>query len=262
MNGITLHHRDYGTEHSASPAIVLLHGFLGSGTNWHSIARKLSESWRVVVPDLRGHGQSPHARPIDYASMANDLAALLDSQGLDEVILVGHSMGGKVAMEFALRHPTRVAKLVVVDIAPVRYRHDFAEIFAGMRAVDLEAIGNRRDAEAMMDAHIAEPGIRQFLLQNLEKGESGWQWRIDLDLLQAAVPQIQSAPPAIDGGRYGGPILVIHGERSNYVQPMFEPIFARHFPTIRYAPIAEAGHWVYAERPEAFMAELQAFLEE
>lgn len=260
MNHVILHHRTYPAPSSAAKPIVLLHGFLGSSTNWHSIARQLSEHNSVVVPDLRNHGQSPHSAQMDYAVMCNDLVTLLDAKDYTDVILVGHSMGGKLAMEFALQYPERVARLAVVDIAPVLYRHDFAEIFDGLRAVDLSQALSRVGAERQMGGFIREPGVRQFLLQNLVRSDGGFQWRIDLDVLQAAIPAIQSAPPSLQSACYSGPVSVIHGEDSTYVQPAFHSVFNRHFPSVRYTRIPDAGHWVYAEQPELFMRALQSFL--
>lgn len=260
MNPLNLHYREYPSDADSATPIVLLHGFLGSGTNWHSVARQLCGSSPVLVPDLRNHGKSPHHAQMDYAVMCVDLLNLLDTQGYAEVILVGHSMGGKLAMEFALQFPERVSKLVVVDIAPVKYRHDFAEIFAGFRAVGLSQLGNRTEAEQQMATAIEEQGVRQFLLQNLIRCEERWQWRIDLDLLQAAIPNIQSAPPALSMGKFAGPVSVIYGDESNYLQPAFHSLFKKHFPNVSYMSIPGAGHWVYAEQPELFMKALQPFL--
>ena len=261
MTALQLHIRRYDEADETSTPIVLLHGFLGSSTNWHSVARKLSDDHHVLAPDLRNHGQSPHAKDMTYAAMSEDLGALLNEHDLDEVILVGHSMGGKLAMEYALRHPDQVRKLVVVDIAPVRYRHGFDEVFAAMRAVDLERIGNRRDADAMMRPHLETEGLRQFLLQNLVKQDDGWAWRVDLDILASAVPDIQAAPPSLDGGRFEGPTLFVHGALSDYVSEAFKPTIRRHFPQATFEAIADAGHWVYAEQPSRFLESLRAFIE-
>jgi esterase len=260
MDYITLHHRVYPCPDTGATPIVLLHGLLGSSSNWHSIARQLSEHHPVLVPDLRNHGQSPHGEPMDYQAMCDDLAGLFDDLAYGELILIGHSMGGKLAMEFALQYPRRVMRLVIVDTAPVHYSYDFADIFAGLRAVKVVQIKQRSDADQQMAEHISEAAIRQFLLQNLVRSDRGWQWRIDLDLLQAAIPSIQAPPPSLQGGHYGEPVLVIYGEKSNYVQPTFHALFKRHFPEVAFNSIADAGHWVYAEQPQAFMQALNAFL--
>jgi len=265
MNHIPLHHRVYPCPDMGGMPIVLLHGLLGSSSNWHSIARQLSENYPVLVPDLRNHGQSPHAEPMDYQAMCHDLVCLFEDLGYGEVILVGHSMGGKLAMEFALQYPQRVMKLVIVDTAPVRYNHDFADIFVGLRAVKVRQVEQRSDADRQMAEHISESTIRQFLLQNLVRRNGEWQWRIDLDLLQAAIPSIQAPPPSLaDGhydGSYNGPVSVIYGEKSDYVQPSFHALLRQHFPAVVFNGIADAGHWVYAEQPISFMQVLTAFFE-
>ncbi|WP_455198543.1 alpha/beta fold hydrolase [Kaarinaea lacus] len=261
MNHIPLHYRDYPCPGTGGTPVVLLHGLLGSSSNWHSIARQLSENYPVLVPDLRNHGQSPHGEPMDYQAMCDDLTGLLEDLGYGEVILVGHSMGGKLAMEFALQYPQRVKILVIVDTAPVRYSYDFADIFAGLRAVKVSQVKQRGDADRQMAEHISESAIRQFLLQNLVRSDKGWQWRIDLGLLQAAIPSIQAPPPSLENGRYNGPVLVIHGEMSDYVQDSSHALFRQHFPAVVFNGIADAGHWVYAEQPLAFMKALKDFLE-
>lgn len=198
---------------------------------------------------------------MDYKAMCQDLVGLFKNLGYGEVILVGHSMGGKLAMEFALQYSQLVMKLVIVDIAPVHYSYDFADIFAGLRAVKLMQVKQRSDADRQMAEHISESTIRQFLLQNLVRINGAWQWRIDLDLLQAAIPSIQAPPPSLDIGRYDGPVLVIYGEKSNYVQPQFHTLFRQHFPEVVFNSIADAGHWVYAEQPRTFTQALNTFLE-
>ncbi|HDP88402.1 MAG TPA: alpha/beta fold hydrolase [Thioalkalivibrio sp.] len=260
MTSLSLHVRDYDATRDGTP-VVLLHGFLGSGVNWHSIARRLNEAWPVLVPDLRNHGQSPHATAMDYPAMAADLAALFEARGIERAVLVGHSMGGKLAMEYALRHPDQVARLVAVDIAPVRYHHGFEAVFRALRAVDLARIASRRDADAMMQPVLETEGLRQFLLQNLEKTDAGWRWRIDLDILQAAVPVIQDAPPALEGRQFEGPARFLYGARSDYVTDAAEPLIRRHFPQAGLEAIPAAGHWVYAEQPQAFLEALWRFLE-
>lgn len=259
MSPISLYTRDYDAATGATP-VVLLHGFLGSGVNWHSIARRLAEAGPVLVPDLRHHGRSPHADPLDYPAMAADLAALFAARGLDEVVLVGHSMGGKLAMEYALRHPAQVARLAVVDIAPVRYTHGFEAIFRALRRVDLGQVRSRRDANEQLRAQLGPEALRQFLLQNLEKQGERWGWRIDLDALEAAVPVIQEVPPALASGHYAGPTCFLHGTRSDYVTEAALPVIRAHFPAATLQGIEGAGHWVYAERPETFLEALWSFL--
>ena len=220
-SALALHHRSYGNPRR--PAVVLLHGLFGSGQNWGSVARRLEGRFHVVVPDLRNHGQSPHAERHDYPGMAADLVALLDRLELPRSILVGHSMGGKVAMLLALSAPQRVAALAVVDIAPVTYGHDFDDVLAAFRAVDLAGLGGRGDAERQMAPWVQGAGVRAFLLQNLVRGSDGWRWRLNVDALAAGQRDILSFPAAA-GIRYPGPTQFIHGELSDYVTGADIPI--------------------------------------
>lgn len=240
--------------------VVLLHGLFGSAGNWGSVARGLADAYRVVVPDLRNHGKSPHAPEHSYPLLVDDVLRLLDRLGIDSASVVGHSMGGKVAMWLALHHPQRVERLGVVDIAPVDYGHDFDEVFACMRAVRLDRMQSRTDADRQMAGGGVGGGVRAFLLQNVVKGPDGWAWRIDLDALQRAQAAITGFP-AVDGGlTFDGPTHFIHGEQSDYVLPGHEDLIRRLFPNARMCPVADAGHWVYADQPSGFRDCLGALL--
>ncbi len=259
---VALAHRDYGAPRPDRPALLLLHALFGAGLNWHSHARHFSAAgWHVVVPDLRNHGDSPHVADMRYAAHAADLVALLDRLGIARCIPVGHSMGGKAAMALALRQPARVDRLAVVDIAPVPYGHDFSAVLAAFRAVDLARPRSRREADAAMVAHIAEPAVRQFLLLNLVREGDRWHWRLGLDEIAATMPHITgwdlACPP-----QYPGPALFLRGEHSDYVQDRHRPAIARCFPSHTLRTIPGAGHWVPAEQPAAFRAALAEFLAE
>jgi esterase len=261
MTPVALHARETGLP--AAPPVLLLHGLFGSSTNWGRVSRALAGDWRVLVPDLRNHGQSPHAEPHDYPAMAADLVALMDRHSIDAATLVGHSMGGKVAMHLALTAPGRVARLAVVDMAPVRYTHDFDDVLAAFDAVDLDAIGSRADAEAAMAARIELPGVRAFLLQNLVRDPAGaWQWRLSLPALRRAQPDLLGFPDIAAGAAYVGPTRFIHGERSDYLQPAHEPRVRELFPNASVCTVAGAGHWVYAEAPDGFLDCLRPLLDE
>jgi len=255
-----LHYREYGRYSDQRPTLILLHGLLGSSVNWHSIARRLESAHHILVPDLRNHGRSPHAREMDYPSMAGDLLQLLDDQGLDDALWVGHSMGGKAAMWLALARPERVAGLVVVDIAPVTYGHGFDLVLTAMQAVDLAVLDSRQDADAILAGYLDDPGLRQYLLQNLAREQGRWYWRANLPALAAGMESISgfSLPPG--SSSYPGPALFVYGDRSNYVTPARQPRIAALFPLARLRLIAGAGHWLYAEQPEAFLAALNSFI--
>lgn len=254
---LDLKFKTYGD--AGRPTIVLLHGLFGAATNWGSVARTLSGDYHVIVPDLRNHGQSPHVPEHSYPAMAADVMALLDSCGLTQTILVGHSMGGKVAMYLALNHPERVERLAVVDISPVQYRHNFDAVFATFRAVDLARLQSRADADRQMAKGGLGDGVRAFLLQNLVKGPDAWHWRLNLDALEQSQATITGFPEHA-GARYAGVTWFIHGALSDYVQPDYEEAIRRYFPNAVMCPVAGAGHWVYADQPLGFADCLQAFL--
>ncbi|MGH8551641.1 MAG: alpha/beta fold hydrolase, partial [Methylococcales bacterium] len=169
------------------PALLILHGLFGAGRNWTSIARKLAEHHRVLLPDLRNHGASGHSPDMDYPHLAADLLRLLDTRRIDSAAVIGHSMGGKAAMWLALTEATRVSQLIAVDIAPVHYDHNFDQILSGMRSLPLAEIKSRGQADEWLSKSIPEPGLRQFLLQNLVFEKGRYRWRIDLEIFQRAV---------------------------------------------------------------------------
>lgn len=245
---------------AGNTSIVLLHGLFGSARNWGSVARRLAETYDVIVPDLRNHGDSPHHPTHTYGDMVDDLVGLLDALNIESASVVGHSMGGKVAMLLALRHPRRVSRLGVVDIAPVAYRHGFDAVFAAMKSVDLATIGNRADADRQMAAQPVAEGVRAFLLQNLVRDPDGWRWRLNLKALEDAQDAITGFPVPDPDAVYRGVCHFIHGSASDYVQPSHGERIRQLFPGARLCPIAGAGHWVYAEQPQAFAACLDDFL--
>lgn len=253
---VPLHYREYGTD---GPVIVLVHGLFGSSANWGSIARELSPDNRVIVPDLRNHGQSPRADRMDYPGMAGDLLALLDALGVERPALVGHSMGGKVVMRLALEAPERTAGVAVVDIAPVAYAHDFSAILDGLESIDLGKLDDRRQADRELSAYVPEAGVRAFLLQNLVRNGKGWQWRLNLPVLRSAMQSITGFETAA-AASYQGPAHFIHGECSHYVLAEHEPPIRELFPEAVFCKVQNAGHWVYAEQRAGFMRCLHGFL--
>lgn len=245
------------------PPLVILHGLLGQGRNWQGIARRLGDLRRVLLVDQRNHGASPWADGMAYPTLADDVAALLDAHGLDRVDLLGHSMGGKTAMATALLHPDRVRSLVVVDVAPIAYRHrSFDRYIEAMLAMDLAAVGRRDDADRLLAPAEPDPFVRGFLLQNLENREGVWRWRSNLTALRAAMSDLLDWPAALDRRAYLGPVLVIAGGRSRYVESAGEARLRSLFPALRLMRLAEAGHWPHVERPDDVVALLRAFLGE
>lgn len=257
MTALPLNLRRYGER---GTPIVLLHGLFGSAANWGSSARALADEYRVLVPDLRNHGQSPHDDDVSYTAMRGDLLRLLDEQGLDRVLLVGHSMGGKLAMHLALSEPQRVSGLAVVDMAPVAYRHRFDTVLDAFDAVQLDTLEGRSDADRQMAGAIDQPGLRAFLLQNLVRDDDGWQWRHNLAALRRGQDRITGFDPP-GNAVYDGVAWFIHGELSDYLLPEHLPQVQRLFPQARICPVAGAGHWVYAEQPQGFAECLNGFLQ-
>jgi pimeloyl-ACP methyl ester carboxylesterase len=259
IQNMLLQYREYGLPVSGYPSLLFLHGLFGCAMNWHSIARHFEPDWHVIVPDLRNHGRSPHGAETGYEAMAGDVLSLMDQLGLDRVIPIGHSMGGKVALSLAQQRPQAVERLVLADIAPVAYDNDFADIIAAFRAVVLDQLRTREEADRAMSVHIANPAIRQYLLQNLEQKQGQWRWRINLEGLASSIDQIDGFAPGCTRA-YTGPSLIIRGERSDYVLPVHEPMIRQCLPAVHIETLSGVGHWVYAEDPQGFIRLLSGFL--
>jgi pimeloyl-ACP methyl ester carboxylesterase len=240
--------------------LVLLHGLFGQAQNFTSVQKVLAGSRKVVALDLRNHGNSPHATGMSYPAMAEDVAETLQALGTGPVALLGHSMGGKVAMTLALARPALVSRLVVADIAPVDYPPAFRPYAEAMLALELRPGLDRRQADAALAGAIPNAGVRGFLLQNLRFGEPAPCWRNGLAEIAAAMPEIEAAPGFPPDARYEGSTLVLSGEHSDYVRPEHRPVFRAHFPAARFGTVKGAGHWLHAEKPDGFVAALTAFL--
>ncbi len=250
-----------GQASGTGPALVMLHGLYGSGNNWRGIARQFEKSHRTLLPDLRNHGHSPTHPDMDYRRMAADVLALLDREGIDQASLVGHSMGGKVAMALALTAPQRVERLLVVDIAPMAYDHsaEHGRIIQAMREVNLGALRSREDADSALSESIPHAAVRQFLLTNLQREGGHWQWRIPLDILADQLPVIQGWPSGL-GTFSDAPVEFIHGGASGYVDDRGRAAIAGHFPDATVLSYAGVGHWIHAEDPKRFSTDLHTFL--
>ena len=245
-------------QHGEGPPLVLLHGLFGSHENLGSVARALADKFTVYGLDLRNHGRSPHSRAMDYATLAADVDETLDTVGVETASLLGHSLGGKTAMALALAKSQRVERLVVVDIAPLAYdrRHD-AELDA-LRALDLDGIRSRKDADDALAGNIPNPAIRQFLLKNLMRVEGGFAWRIPLDTIDDEYASIAAAPAS--SGSYEGPALFIRGGDSNYIDDRGAAAIHEIFPGARIETVPGAAHWVHVDNPQAFIELVGEFL--
>lgn len=240
------------------PPLVILHGLFGSLDNWFSIAKELVDHYTLYLVDQRNHGDSPHSSEWNYELMVEDLRELLDEEGLEKVFLMGHSMGGKTAMNFATAYPERVEKLIVGDIAPRHYPIHHQVILEGLNALNLQTLQSRKEADEQLSSYIPEPGIRQFLLKSLGRGAEGFVWKINLPVITANIENVGEALE--EDSTYKGPCLFLGGANSNYILPSDLPDMYAHFPNYEWVSIPDAGHWLHAEQPEAVVFEIRKFL--
>jgi esterase len=250
-----LHFRTYG----AGEPVVIVHGLFGSLDNWHSINTKLGASHKVFAVDLRNHGQSPHSNEMSYASMAQDLRELMHEQRLDRISIMGHSLGGKVAMQFALSWPQQLDKLIVADIAPRAYppHHDY--IFDALLPLEMASFKTRQEIDQALVAKIPPAAVRQFLLKSLQRDEAGgFRWRLNLPVLHDHYAELSAALPMDKSCER--PALFLKGEKSDYIQSADESLICRLFPRAIIRTLAGAGHWLHADVPETFFRTVQEFL--
>jgi esterase len=249
---VHLYHTDLGG--AGKPPMLVLHGMLGSSRNWQTGGRDLAAHCHVHALDARNHGRSPHDVEMSYAAMVDDVLAWMDAHRLTKTTLVGHSMGGKTAMRLACRHPERIERLVIVDIAPKDYQWAAHRAeFAAMNELDLPSLQSRAEAELRFEARVRDLGMRKFLATNLERGGDGrWRWLINLPVLTTALPQLEANSLASDD-RFDGPALFIVGGKSRYVQRQDHEVIRRHFPAARIETIAESGHTPHMEAREEFV---------
>lgn len=247
-------------EYGEGPPLAILHGLFGSARNWAGIAQRLAAHRRVIALDLRNHGASPWADSMDYAVMAEDVRETLHALGCRRCALLGHSMGGKVAMLAALKNRDAVERLVVADIAPVEYAARHLPYVRAMRALDLASIRRRGEADAPLAPAIPDPAERAFLLQNLVFDGPTARWRLNLAAIERAMPALGGFPALPPGTAYDGPALFVAGGGSDYLGPEHEPATRRLFPNARIVRIANAGHWLHAEQPRAFLDAVEPFL--
>ncbi|MEX0987309.1 MAG: alpha/beta fold hydrolase [Bacteroidales bacterium] len=264
--------RKYG---EAGPPLIIVHGLYGASDNWITISRELSEHYEVFVVDQRNHGDSPHDELHTYEAMRDDLCEFMDEHRIEKATLIGHSMGGKTVMLFAMSYPKRVEALIVIDIAPIPY-HDLAvnsqmtanhaKMIDAMLELDLSGMESREDVSRALAVDIGSERIRLFLLKNLTRDkEQNFHWKINLPVLRKSLDAILDGLPTQDlirdGGILGFPVLFIRGEKSDYIQPRDYDTIKKLFPTAEIVPIPDTGHWVHAEQPELLVKNLKYFLE-
>jgi len=231
--------------------LILLHGLFGSSDNWGTVAKHFAQHYQVISVDLRNHGNSPHSASQTYTDMADDLLELCQNLGLAHIHLLGHSLGGKVAMQFATHHPERIEKLIVVDMAIRAYPDAYTHMIDAMMAVDLSTLQNRSDVDKALIDKIPHTMVRQFLLMNLIKVENKLAWRINLTALKHNYPNLLQA--VCENALYEKPSLFIRGERSDYIQAADIDHIKSHFTNAQFVSLA-TNHWVHAEQPQAFIA--------
>jgi len=230
--------------------IIILHGLFGSSDNWLTQAKLLAPHYKIFSVDQRNHGQSPHSDDFDYASMVSDLNEFIQDQKISDPVIIGHSMGGKTAMNFALAHPDEISKLIVVDISPRVYNLEHYTIVEGLKAIPIDKLSSRNEADDVLSQFVPEPDVRQFLLKNLQrKNTGGFSWKINLPVIANKLSNV-----GVDlqfSGQYDKPTLFIRGAKSKYVRDEDWERITEIFPTAQLETM-NTGHWVQAEKPQEF----------
>lgn len=245
--------------YGSGPPLIILHGLFGSLDNWHTMSKKLGERNRVYALDQRNHGRSPHSEVFTYEAMREDLRAFYAERGLSSASLLGHSMGGKTAMEFAFAYPDMVEKLVIVDIAPRAYPPHHDNVLKALGAVDLARHRSRREVEEALGEYIQSIPVRMFLMKNLKRAEDGqFSWKMNLAVIQANYHELNRA---MTGSKvFPHPALFIRAQSAQYISDEDTEGIRALFPKARIATI-DAGHWVHAESPEPFFRTVRQFLD-
>ncbi len=241
--------------------LIILHGLFGSARNWQGIARTLADTHLVITPDLRNHGQSPHIEGMSYPEMAADICNLIEQLKLNEPIVLGHSMGGKVAMTMALMNPDALAGLIVADIAPVTYDHDFKNLITAMHNLSLTGIQTRAEAESILSEQLESTNLIRFIMQNLVRTDEGFQWRINLRQITSSLPELGQFPSELKNHSTRLPALFVGGAQSSYIRSMHNPKIFHHFPAAEIKMIEDAGHWLHADKPNDFIEHVQSFIQ-
>jgi esterase len=232
--------------------VIILHGLLGSSDNWRAISTRLSPNYKIYTPDLRNHGRSPHGEIMTYPAMADDLRELMERENISECHVVGHSLGGKVAMQFATTHPDRMSKLVIVDITPKAYPPSQRPLLAALEQLELQGFQSFGEIDAALAPAIPQAPLRQFLMKNITRVPSGgFQWRIDLGSIAKNYDHLTK--PIIAAACYDKPALFMRGERSEYIADTDLPSIEAIFTRAELVTIARAGHWLHAEATDEFL---------
>jgi pimeloyl-ACP methyl ester carboxylesterase len=250
-----LHFQEFGK----GKPIIILHGLFGSSDNWVTVGRKLAESYKVYLLDQRNHGDSPHAESHNYEAMSADLKQFIEEHKIENPHIIGHSMGGKTAMYFAVKNPDMYDKLVVVDIGPKAYPVHHDTILEGLNSIKLSELKSRNDADKALEEYISDKGVRQFLLKNLTRGEDkNFVWKINLTVLGKNIEAVGKGLEERLATEKD--TLFIGGKNSDYIRSEDHITIVNFFPNAKIEMIEGAGHWIHAEKPEAFLDVLMDFL--
>jgi esterase len=242
------------------PKLIILHGFLGSLDNWRTAGQRLGSRFRVITLDLRNHGHSPHDPVMNYAAMAEDIHEFFDQQNVASAHFLGHSMGGKVAMQFATTRPQSVDKLIVVDIAPKSYPTSHQSTLTVLRNLDLRSFKSFGEIDAALAPHIPSADIRQFLIKNItHQQDAGFRWRIDLEAI--ARNYVELTKPITPKHAFAKPVCFIRGGQSSYLEDKDFPLIRKIFPQAAFVTIRHAGHWVHVDAAEEFLKTVTEFLD-
>jgi pimeloyl-ACP methyl ester carboxylesterase len=250
-----LTHHNQGT----GRPLIIIHGLFGSSDNWRGIAKQLATQAQVIRLDLPNHGQSPHSNDISYDLMADDVSELMADLNLQQVDVIGHSIGGKVAMALAACYPEKVRRLLVVDIAPKAYPDRHSDIFEALLALDLSQFSKRSEVDLALANAIADKAIRQFLLMNLGLTDGQLEWRINLQGLSEHYSQLLQ--PVCEGLVVEQLALFLRGGLSNYIEQDDEVMIKQSFPNSDITTVEQSGHWIHVERPELFLSHVKQFFD-
>lgn len=239
--------------------LIILHGFLGMSDNWKSYAKKIASfGFEIHLVDQRNHGDSFQSDEFNYNLLANDLKYYIDYNKLNNISLIGHSMGGKTAMMFSSLFPLKLINLIIVDILPIHYNSNFRIILNSLKSIDLNILNSRKEADTILSQTIKEPSLRGFLLKNLVRNNNKFRFKFNLNILKSKFHEVESSLNL--DSPFNGKTLFIKGENSNYVQEKEMKISQNYFPNLILKIVPDSGHWVHAENPDIFLEETLAFL--
>jgi esterase len=248
----------YRKKGSGSP-LIIIHGLLGSSDNWVTISKSFAEHFSVFMIDLRNHGRSAHSEEFSVNAMMNDLLEFMKDQQLNSAAILGHSLGGWVAMNFAIRFPEKVDKLIVVDFAPKKYQNNLIGFLKWLLNWDISRIKSLREADQQLEEILKEPAVRGFIMKNLKRNKKGgFEWKPNLKAIYDNLNQVSGF--LNENQIFGKPALFIRGGNSDYINPPDESLIKEHFPNVTIRTISGAGHWVHADNPDEFVRVVNQFL--